>query len=92
LQFHLFNDAALRVGRPFSSFIGPGIPFIRAQKEALRPLSALVLGLGAGALSFEPVAALYLARPLAVSPAPFDAGNFSPLPTDNDTDFFLAMP
>jgi len=90
-QFHRFNEAALRVGLPFSSFIGPGIPFIRAQKEALRPLSAFVLGLGAGALSFDPVAALYLARPAAVRPAPLDTGSFSPLPTDNDTDFFFAM-
>lgn len=64
---------------------------MRAQKEALRPLSAFDVGLGAGAFSFEPVAALYLARPLAVSPAPLDTGNFSPLPTDSDTDFFLAM-
>jgi len=64
---------------------------MRAQKEALRPLSAFDVGLGAGAFSFEPVAALYLARPLAVSPAPLDTGNFSPLPTDNDTDFFLAI-
>jgi hypothetical protein len=61
-------------------------PFILAQKEAFRPASALVLGLGAGGLSLEPVAALYLARPLAVSPAPFDAGSFSPRPTESDTD------
>jgi hypothetical protein len=64
---------------------------MRAQKDFLRPASAFVFGLGAGALSLLPVAALYLARPLAVSPAPFDTGNFSPLPTDNFTDFFLAM-
>ena len=33
LQFHRFSEAALRVGRPFSSFIGPGIPDIRAQND-----------------------------------------------------------
>jgi hypothetical protein len=34
-QFHFFNDSAFLVGRPFSSFIGPGIPPIRAQKDFL---------------------------------------------------------
>ena len=63
-------------------------PAIRAQKLFLRPASALVLGLGAGAFRLLPVALLYLARPLAVSPAPRDAGSFSPRPTDSDTDFF----
>jgi hypothetical protein len=33
LQFHRFKEAAFRVGRPFSSFMGPGIPFILAQKD-----------------------------------------------------------
>ena len=66
-------------------------PFILAQKEAFRPASALVLGLGAGGLSLEPVAALYLARPLAVSPAPFDAGSFSPRPTESDTDLGMLL-
>jgi hypothetical protein len=43
-QFHALRDNALRVGFPFSSFIGPGIPDILAQKEARRPLSFSVLG------------------------------------------------
>jgi len=33
-------------------------PLILAQNDALRPLSAAVLGLGAGGFSLEPVAAL----------------------------------
>jgi hypothetical protein len=35
-----------------------------------------------------PVAALYFARPLAVSPAPFETGSFSPRPTERLGDFF----
>jgi hypothetical protein len=58
---------------------------MRAQKLALRPLSASVLGFGAGAFNLLPVALLYLARPLAVSPAPAFVDSFSPRPTDNDT-------
>ena len=34
-----------------------------------------------GGFKLEPVSRLYLARPLAVSPAPLLAGRFSPLPT-----------
>ena len=64
---------------------------MRAQNDALRPASALVFGLGAGAFKFEPVSALYLARPLAVNPAPWEAGNFSPRPTDNDTEFLAIL-
>jgi hypothetical protein len=90
LQFQRLSDAALRVGRPFSSFIGPGIPLIRAQKDLLRAASFSVLGLGAGGFRLLPVAALYLARPLAVSPAPLETGNFSPLDTDRLT-CFLAI-
>ena len=37
-----------------------------------------------GAFSFDPVALLYFARPLAVNPPPLDTGSFSPRPTDND--------
>ena len=44
-----------------------------------------------GAFKFEPVAALYLARPLAVRPAPWDTGSFSPRPTDSDGVFLLAI-
>jgi len=54
------------------------MPSIRLQKERLRPLSAFVLGFGAGGLRLEPVSLLYLARPLAVSPAPCLVGSFSP--------------
>jgi hypothetical protein len=64
---------------------------ILAQNESLRPWSAFVFGLGAGAFKFEPVAALYLARPFSVKPAPLDAGSFSPRPTDNETLFFVAI-
>ena len=62
-------------------------PAILAQNDFLRPASAFVFGLGAGALRLLPVARLYLARPLAVSPAPLDTGSFSPRPTARDTDF-----
>jgi hypothetical protein len=62
---------------------------MRAQKLALRPASAFVLGAGAGGLRLPPVAALYLERPLAVKPAPLDTGSFSPRPTDSDTDLPL---
>ncbi len=89
LQFQRLRLAALRVGRPFSSFIGPGIPDILAQKDFLRPASAFVLGFGAGAFRFEPVSLLYLALPLAVNPAPFDTGSFSPLDTERFTCFFF---
>jgi hypothetical protein len=34
-QFHFLRDNAFLVGRPFSSFIGPGIPPIRAQNDFL---------------------------------------------------------
>ena len=67
----------------------------RAQNDFLRALSFSVLGLGAGAFRFDPVSRLYLARPLAVYPAPFETGNFSPLPTLRLADFFfldMALP
>jgi hypothetical protein len=69
-QFHAFNDNAFRVGRPFSSFIGPGIPDILAQKDLRRAASLGVLGLGAGGLrpGFPGLAALYEALPLAFKP------------------------
>jgi hypothetical protein len=50
-HFQAFNDSALRVGRPFSSFIGPGIPDIRAQNDFLRLASFSVFGFGAGGFS-----------------------------------------
>ena len=90
LQFQRLSDAALRVGRPFSSFIGPGIPLMRAQNDLRRAASFSVFGCGAGAFRLLPVAALYLARPLAVRPAPCDTGSFSPLDTDRLT-CFLAI-
>ena len=86
LQFQRLSEAAFRVGRPFSSFIGPGIPLILAQNDAFLAASAFVFGFGAGAFKFEPVAALYFARPLAVRPAPFDTGSFSPRPTESEVD------
>jgi hypothetical protein len=61
-------------------------PFDRAQYDVrLLPPS------GCGALRLDPVSLLYLARPFAVRPAPFDAGSFSPRPIDKLTDFFLAI-
>ena len=50
-QFHAFNDNAFRVGRPFSSFIGPGIPDILAQKDLRLAASFFVFGCGAGGFS-----------------------------------------
>lgn len=79
-------DAFARLPSPAFFAIGA----ILAQKLALRPASSLVRGLGAGGLSLEPVARLYLARPLAVSPAPLLTGSFSPRPTARET-LFLAM-
>ena len=66
-------------------------PCIRAQNDFFRPSSALVFGFGAGAFKLLPVAALYLARPLAVSPAPALVDNFSPRPTDRLVVFRVAI-
>ena len=89
LQFHRLRLAAFLVGRPFSSFIGPGMPLILAQNDLRLAASFSVLGLGAGAFRLDPVARLYLARPLAVKPAPSLTGSFSPRPTARDG--FLAI-
>ena len=78
------------MGLPLSSFIGPGVPAMREQKDFFLPASALDLGLGAGAFKLEPVALLYLVLPFAVKPAPLDTGSFSPLPTASDG-FFLVV-
>lgn len=60
-------------------------PPMRAQKDFLRPASALLFGFPVtGGFNFEPVALLYFARPFAVRPAPRLADSFSPLPTLND--------
>jgi len=73
----------------------PVQPWDRAQKLFFRALSFSVFGLGAGGFKLLPVAALYLARPFAVSPAPLETGSFSPRPTERFGDFledaFLAM-
>jgi len=58
---------------------------MRAQKDFLRAPPC-----GCGAFRLEPVALLYLALPLAVSPAPFDTGSFSPRPTAREG-VFLAI-
>jgi len=60
------------------------MPDIRAQNESLRGPPW-----GCGALRLLPVAALYLARPFAVKPAPLETGSFSPRPTARDGPFFL---
>ena len=91
MQFQRFKLAALRVGLPFESFIGPFMPLILEQNDLRLAASFLVLGLGAGALRLEPVALLYAALPLAVSPAPSLVGSFSPFLTDNDGDFLVLM-
>jgi hypothetical protein len=66
-QFHAFKDKAFLVGLPFSSFIGPGIPDILAQKERRLPASFSVFGCGAGGLRFIPWA-FAEARPFALRP------------------------
>lgn len=43
-QFQFFSDAAFLVGLPLSSFMGPGIPLIRAQKDFFLAASDFVLG------------------------------------------------
>lgn len=59
------------MGRPLESFIGPGIPPIRAQNDLRRAadlgLLAACLAL-TGGFSVPPVCALYEALPLAFSP------------------------
>ena len=82
-HFHLLSDALARSAGPLALRT---TPFMRAQNDFLRPASALVFGLGAGALSLLPVARLYFARPFAVNPAPLETGCFSPRPTDKLTD------
>lgn len=89
LQFHLRREALARVAGPLAFRTTPRI---LAQNEALRPLSAFVFGLGAGAFSLLPVALLYFALPLAVSPAPLLTGNFSPRPMDKLTPFLGIVP
>jgi hypothetical protein len=84
-HFHRLREALARSAGPDAFATTPDI---LAQKDALRPASALVFGFGAGAFKFDPVSRLYFSRPLAVSPAPCFAGNFSPRPTDKDTLFF----
>ena len=61
---------------------------MRAQNESLRAPPW-----GCGAFRLLPVASLYFALPLAVSPAPCLTGNFSPRPTESDTppSFILAV-
>ena len=63
---------------------------MRAQKDLRLAASGFVFGFGAGAFKLLPVSRLYLARPLAVRPAPLETGSFSPLPTDKFT-CFLAL-
>jgi hypothetical protein len=61
----------LRVGLPFESFIGPGMPPMRAQKD-LRLAAALgdffACLADTGGFNVPPVWALYDARPLAFNP------------------------
>ena len=67
--------------------LSPVHPLDLAQKDFLR-LAALLPGLTlpvTGAFKLDPVALLYLARPLAVSPAPCLTDLFSPRPTERFT-------
>jgi len=64
--------------------MGPFMPDILAQNESLRAPPS-----GCGAFKFDPVAALYLARPFAVKPAPCDTGSFSPRPIASEGPFFF---
>jgi len=62
----------------------PRSPFqllLLAQKDLWRGFFVSFVG----ALSLEPVARLCFVLPFAVKPAPRDAGNFSPRPTDSLT-------
>jgi hypothetical protein len=90
LQRQRFRLAALRVGSPFSSLSGPGMPDMRAQKLSRLAASDL-LGLleVTGAFKLLPVCALYFARPFAVRPAPLSVERFSPRPSDRET--FLSI-
>ena len=88
-HFHLLNDALALVAGPFALATTPRI---RAQNDFFRPSSFLVLGFGAGAFSLLPVSLLYLARPLAVKPAPSLTDCFSPRPTDRETPFLDISP
>lgn len=74
-QSHFLRARALRVGLPFSSFIGPGTLDIRAQKDFLRGPPS-----GCGALSpgLSGFARLYDARPLAFRPPLGDCPAFRP--------------
>ena len=87
-HFHLLSDALARSAGPLTLRT---TPFMRAQNDFLRPASALVFGLGAGAFNLLPVARLYFARPFAVNPAPLETGCFSPRPTDKLTDLRAIM-
>jgi hypothetical protein len=66
--------------------VGPLTPDILAQNDFFL-FARLPFGLFSvtGAFNFDPVARLYLLRPLAVNPAPRDVGIFSPRPTDSET-------
>jgi hypothetical protein len=72
-HLHLFNEAALRVGLPFESFIGPGIPLMRAQNDFLR-FAALLPGFTlpvTAVFSLLPgFFRLYADTPFLVIPAP----------------------
>jgi hypothetical protein len=88
-HFHLLNANAFLVGLPLLSFIGPLTPFILAQNDfRLAALFPVGLFSVTGACKLLPVARLYFALPLAVSP-PFR--DFSPRPTDKLTPFFFGI-
>ena len=65
------SDKAFRVGRPWESFIGPGIPPMREQNDLRRAADLGDLAAcfaETGGFRVPPVWALYDARPLAFSP------------------------
>jgi len=80
-QCQRFNDAFALGASPLACSTTPDI---LAQNE-----SFLAPPLGWGAFKWLPVSRLYFSLPLAVSPAPFFVGNFSPRPTAKDGPPFL---
>jgi len=90
LQSHFLSANALRVGLPFSSFMAPLTPDIRAQKDDLRAAAFgdfLACSALTGGLRLPPVARLYLALPAAVRP-PEGFLSFLVITTDG---FFFIM-
>jgi len=74
------------------SYLKENYPELAADATTATKAAAAFRKLGAGAFNLLPVASLYFFRPLAVNPAPFDTGSFSPRPTDRLGFFFIYFP